>query len=230
MAFPIMFVWFLIAIFIFQHHLRKSSKATDKATKTFWDKEASSLVVRKKDLEEKDYYQPTIDPDTLVDQAYFDALGVPQLFRLQKYLRKLLSLKMVNFADLTNTDLRLMFGTAMFPTIEAYEDNYTNYIKTLYDLGKGLVEAEDYQLSRYYLEECINAKSDARSHYLLLAKIYDHTNDRKALETLLEKAKALNSLTKNVLVKDLESTYQLSIEPPIEALSDPKDSDSNSID
>lgn len=207
MAFPIMFIWFLIAIFIFQHHLRKSSKANDAASKSFWDKEQSSLVVRKKDLEATDYLHPTLDPETLVDESYFKQLACPELFRHQEYLRTLIPLKMVNFQTMTNADLRLAYGTAMMPTIEVYEENYHNYIRTLLTLAEGLLDVEDNTLATLYLEEGIHMGSDIKHHYLLLASIYDKNQNYSALTDLIDKAKDLTTLTKDALVKELESLY-----------------------
>lgn len=50
MSFPVMFVWFIIAIVVFRYRLRKNDKASEDASRTFWQKEQASLVVRKKRL------------------------------------------------------------------------------------------------------------------------------------------------------------------------------------
>lgn len=204
MSFPVMFIWFLIAIFIFRHHMKKNSKATDEAHKKFWDKEEASLVVRKKDLEEKDFLHPALDPSLQREEDYFKALDDPSLFRQQTFLFTLLDKNMVNFAHISNTDLRLQYGTANLTIIEAYEDNYNNYIRTLYRLAKGLYEKGETELAQTYLEEGIRIGTDISGHFMLLAKIYKAQGNMEAIETLLDNAHHLESLTKNALIAELD--------------------------
>lgn len=200
-----MFIWFLIAIFIFRHHMRKNDKAQEKVSDSFWTKEKSSLVVRKKDLDESDYLQPSLNPDQLRPETYYDDIDASVLAKNQQYLRKLIAMKMVNFSHMSNTDIRLAYGTAMMTTIEAYEDNYSNYIRTLNTLGTELHIRGENDYAELFLKEAIHIGSDIQKTYLALGEILLQRNDLPALEALTEKARTLNSLTKDALVNHLEA-------------------------
>lgn len=202
-SFPVVFIWFLIAIFIFRHHMRKNTKAQEQVTHAFWKKEESSLVVRKKDLSPEDYLHPTIRDEDLKDETFYLDLGMPEIYRQELYLKELLSTKMVNFQHITNTDLRLMYGTAMIKVIEGYEDNWNAYINTLYLIGNKLIDTKAHLYGAKLLEEGLTIGTDNRAHFLLLAKYYKEQGKTQALEQLIVKATHLQSLTKDALLKEL---------------------------
>lgn len=208
MAFPILFVWFIIGIFIFRHHLKKGSKKEDAAHDAFWKKEASSLVVRKRDLDPSDYIQTSLSSKLKMDSAFFDKIQAPDLYRQQKYVFDLSQKPMVNFQDLDNADVRLQFGTATITTIEAYENNYVQYIKTLHTLAKGLIDAGQEDLARQYLEEGLAVGTDIKGNYILLATIYKRHQQEDAIAHLYEIAKNLNTLTKTKLLEELDQIKQ----------------------
>lgn len=203
-SFPILFVWFLIAIFVFRHHMRKNSKRQDEVTKTFWEKERESLSVRRKSLSEEDYIHPKLDKGLFKEDVFYNALNKPGLIRYQKQLEHLLEQQMVNFSHMSNTDLRLQFGTAILTTIERLEDNYNQYIRCLYLMAQGLHDADETTLAKAYLEEGVRIGSDIKDHYMLLASMYQKENDKVALDDLKAHAKKLQSLTKDSLVRELE--------------------------
>lgn len=204
MTFPILFVWFLIGIFIFRHHLRKNSKTEDAAHEAFWKKEASSLVVRKRDLDPKDYIKTSLSSNLLMDQDFFDRIQAPELYRQQKYLYDLSQKPMVNFQNLDNADVRLQFGTATITIIEAYENNYIQYIKTLHTLAQGLLAVDQEDLARQYLEEGIAVGTDIKGNYTLLATIYKKHQQQDPITNLYNIAKDLKTLTKTQLLKELD--------------------------
>lgn len=98
-------------------------------------------------MAKEDYIVSRLDESYLRDQSFFDGLGKANLYRQQKYLFTLLNKKMVNFSHMTNTDLRLHYGTATLTSIENYEDNYNNFIKTLYILSSELMEVGETELA-----------------------------------------------------------------------------------
>lgn len=204
MTFPVLFIWFLIAIFLFRHHMKKDTKLNERASQTFWKKEQASLVVRKQSLNEEDYVKPSLDPIYFMDEAYYLEHHKPELLRYQTQIEGLLKEPMVNLSHMSNTDVRLTYGTAMITTIEAYETNYNHYIKALYALGKGFYELGNQPLAKAYLEEGIHVGTDIKSHFMLLAEIYLNEKEPSKINDLIEKAQNLHSLTKNSLVHTLQ--------------------------
>lgn len=204
MHIPVIFIWFIIAILLYHHHLRKRFKVDDDINKAFWEKEASSLVVRKKNIDEAHYLHPQLSKQIIKDQAFFDGINQSDLYYHQTFLFDHLDATMVNFQNLTNSDIRLQFGTANITLIETYEENYTLFIKSLYSLGKGLIEAKEDALALIYLEEGIRLGTDIRAHFILIATLYHKQHNSKAINQLYEQAKTLQSLTKSALLTELE--------------------------
>lgn len=185
--------------------MRKDSKINDKASKSFWDKEKASLEVRRKSLEPDDYILPSLDLSIQKHQEFFDGLGKSDLMRQQTYLLGLVTRPMVNFSHLSNTDLRLQYGAAALKEIEDYEDNYNNYIKTLYTLAKELMDSGEKDLASIYMEEGLRINTDIRKHYILAAKYYDSIQSYHKINELINQAEQLHLLTKNALVEELKT-------------------------
>ena len=202
---PIFFIWFLIAIFIFRHHMRKNSIAQAKVSDAFWKKEQESLVVRKKELLPEDYLHPTLSIEDFKDEAYYESIGQKELVRQADYLKSLVTQPMVNFSGVTNTDLRTTYGTAMITTIQAYEENFTAYTTTLYTMAEKVHDTGEVAYAIRLLEEGIKLGTDSRTHYLLLAACYKDLGDTGAMARLIERAKTLDSLTKESLLQDLKA-------------------------
>jgi len=201
---PLLYIWTIIAFFVFHHHLRKNAKVQEDVTKAFWQKEESSLVVRKKELAEEDYLHPSLTLDQLKGEDWYKALGQSGLYRYEQHLKELLDKAMVNFQHMSNTDLRLTFGTANLTVISDYEENWNSYLTTLYTLGKKLLETGETDYGIQLLEEGVRMGTDNRYHFLLLGQHYKATKNQQAFEDLVVRASSLESLTKTALLKALE--------------------------
>lgn len=201
---PILFIWSLIAIFIFRHHMKKSSKKQDDVSKKFWAKEASSLVVRKKELTQDDYVYPNLTEEDLKGEAWFEAQGQKSLYRYEKQIAGLLKQPMMNFQSMSNTDLRLTFGTANLTIIRENEERWNSYLKALYQIGSKLLASGETLYSIKLLEEGIAMGTDNRQHFLALGRYYKDSGNTDAFHRLLTTAQSLESLTKNALVRDLK--------------------------
>lgn len=200
---PVFFIWFLIAIFIFRHHMRKNSKAQDDVSNAFWNKEEASLVIRKKDLNPEDYIIPSLAEKDFRDADYYASIGLPELTRKASFLKVLVTQPMVNFAHSTNTELRMIYGTAMLTTISNYEDTYNDYTSNLFKVGERLMQAGEEDFAIQLLEEGVHVGSDNRRLFLILAACYKHRGDMDAIDRLIEKARDLGSLTKDALLREL---------------------------
>lgn len=201
---PILFIWTLIAIFIFRHHMKKSSKKQNDVSKAFWAKEASSLVVRKKDLTQVDYVYPNLTEEDLKGEAWLEAQGQKSLYRYETQIAGLLKQPMMNFQSMSNTDLRLTFGTANLTIIRENEERWNSYLKALYQMGSKLLASGETVYSIKLLEEGIAMGTDNRQHFLTLGRYYKDSGDTDAYHQLLATAQSLESLTKNALVRDLK--------------------------
>lgn len=201
---PLLYIWTIIAFFVFHHHLRKNAKAQEDVTKAFWKKEESSLVVRKKELVDEDFIHPSLTGDQLKGEDWYKTQDQSALFRYEQHLKELLDKPMVNFQHMSNTDLRLNFGTANLTVVREYEENWNGYLTNLFTLGKKLFESGETDYSIQLLEEGIEMGTDNRYHFLLLGQHYKATKNHQAFDDLVVRAQSLESLTKTALLKALE--------------------------
>lgn len=205
MAFPSFFIIFLIIIFVFQHHLRKNRKIEEQQKQAYWSKEQASLVVRKKEFSPDDYIHPSIDTlklDTPTSLSEAEKLYLDQLI---SSIKSLSTADMMNFSHLTNTEIRLQFGTANQTIITNNEQNYTLFLKALGQYAKLMLEHKEIQEATSALEECIRLNSDFSEHYIQLGIIYHSQNNSSQLEILIAKANQLNSINKKGILDKLES-------------------------
>lgn len=205
MAFPSFFIIFVILIFIFQHHLRKNMKAENKSKDEFWQKEQSSLVVRKKEFTSEDFITPNIEELSLTIPPDMDPGDELQLKQLIKRLKDLSSLDMMNFSQLSNTEIRLKFGTANQSIVENNEYTYNNYLKALASYAYLMNEYKNKAESITALEQCISIGSDYSEHFHYLGKLY--LEDRKVDEykQLIDTASKMTTLNKKGILEKLES-------------------------
>ena len=94
---------------------KRHTKETQNAKQLFWDKELAANNVRKKPLDDLNYI--TIPLDTLPTQVMRDNERVLEYISI---IETLSTEKIVNFNGITNTDLKLTYGTANITALSAY--------------------------------------------------------------------------------------------------------------
>ncbi len=201
-GFPSFLILFLTFLFIWNHNLQKRQKAHQANKEAFWGKERQSLVVRKKDIPAELYFHPDISCLSFPDLA-LDAASKIKYEALKKQLHDSLSLPMLSFHDMSNTDLRLTFGTANQPVITQAEENYEAFLNFLYEYATLMKQHGKNSEAIAALEEAIRLKSDICQHYFLLGELYQAESDREALDVLIALAKDMTSASKQRILNHL---------------------------
>lgn len=204
-SFPIVFVLFLIFTFIWQHHLHKNSRQHDRLKEAFWKKEEASLVVRKKIIPADLYYHPNLTGLDFIIPSYISQEQKHHFLQLKRQLIESASQPMLSFPHTSNTDLRLTYGTANISLIESAENNYNHFLNLLFNYAKWMNENDRPNEAIVALEECIRLDSEVSSHYFLLADLYSTLKKTDSLLTLHQKATSLECLTKDKIIRYLES-------------------------
>lgn len=205
MAFPSIFIIFVIALFVFQHHLRKNMKVEDKAKDEFWRKEQASLVVRKKEISPEDYLVPDISKLSFNIPEAVEPGDELQLKQLIKRIKELSTHDMMNFSDLTNTDIRIKFGTANQSIITENEYTYNNFLKALASYAHLMNDYSQKDESIMALEECVSLGSDYSDHFVLLGQLYLDNQMTSELNKLKETVSKLETSNKKGILDKLES-------------------------
>ncbi|MBR1692404.1 MAG: hypothetical protein IJ711_06460 [Lachnospiraceae bacterium] len=198
MKFPFL-ASFLVFVIWLSYELHKSRKHEADALKEFWQKERDANSVRKKSLDSLAYI--TIPLERLPMDT---ALEHEEIQALADTIRRLSDEKIVNLTGISNTDLKLTYGTANITLLTAYDQNYTLLASTLYRWGQLLYREGYVSEAKQVLEFGIETGTDVSGNYRLLAQIYQTEGDTERLRKLRDKAQSLHSLMKTPILNALK--------------------------
>lgn len=203
MGFPAIFAFFVIIAILFNYRIKKLTREEAKVREAFWQRERESLIVRKKDFDENDFITPDISSLRFPNVEFIG-------YELKLYqasidkINSLIQKPMMNFSGLTNTEVRLRFGTANQTTITNNEGNYNSFLKALYDYGQLMEKSGETEEALSAYEICISINSEYTKHYISLAKLYLQQNNKKALSALREKASQVDQMAQTKILSKLD--------------------------
>lgn len=197
MKFPIFTTFVIFALWL-SYEMKKHMNDNKKVSEDFQSREFRANTTRKKSLDNLDYIQIPIEQFTIPANA--DS-------QMQEYygiLSSLSSKKIVNLTGISNTDLKLEYGAPNILVLSEYDQNFTLLASTLARLSQNLLEHGYSSEALSLLEYGVAIGSDVRANYELLGKIYADQGRRSEIEALMMKAEALNSLSKETILKKLK--------------------------
>ena len=190
--------YFIILLFVLQFYLKKNSKKTRSDNENFLKRESRANMSRKKDISNLNYI--TI-PDTLP----FVDTDVETIKKAQNHLAELKEKKILNLTGMSNTDLKIKYGVANLSVLSEYDEKYSRLGRAIVRLSAALKENGFDEQAEAFLEFGIKCGSDVSANYFMLAEYYLEKGNTKGLSRLKTSAQALNSLSKNVILKKLET-------------------------
>lgn len=198
MRIPTLFIIIVILAFLFRHNVSRASKRDIQKGESFWEKESKANNVRKKSLDNLHYI--TIPIDSL---PFF--LGIDEkLENLQDEIKKLHAETIVNLTGISNTDLKLEYGPANLPALTKYDQNFIRLSRTLCQWGTRLHELSYDKEAIQVLEFGISCKTDIKSHYVLLGKLYLQNQDYDKIDAIIQTASELHTIMKDSIIKELK--------------------------
>jgi hypothetical protein len=194
---------FIIFIIVLTHRIHwQRNKAAEKE-KSFWDREQAANSVRRKPLDNLDYIH--IPMDTLPTGLMNDNDTVSDCLNI---LNELSTQQIVNFTGYTNTDLKLEYGTANIALLSAYDQNYTLLVTTLQKWADILWKSGYKKEAADIMEFAVNTHTDVSRTYKMLAEYYNENGQHEKIQTLLDTASTLRSVSKDFIVRTLQESYQ----------------------
>ena len=145
------FTIFIVFCLILTFFIRKNDQAQQKAQDDFWAKERQSNAVRKKDITKLDYI---IIP--------LEKIPVKLNSETEKAIYALAEKPMLNFVGISNTDLKLQYGTANLDILTEYENNFLDFVSILPDYTQELFDAGEKQAALELLEFAVSVNADSR--------------------------------------------------------------------
>lgn len=201
MKLPILasFIIFLSVVHGAIKHQTKSSKEKDQE---FWEKELRANTIRRKSLDDLNYISIPLEnlPLSVLTER-------EDIREYQELLRHLSTAKIVNFTGITNTDLKLTYGTANITVLTEYDQNFTNLVTTLQKWAE-ILHSENYIAeAKQVLEYAISIQSDNGKSYSLLASIYDKEGNKEGILSLEKNAHELLSSNGKTICRILRKSY-----------------------
>ena len=180
---PICLILFILFIAVITFAIKRADSAQAKVTEEFWEKERKA--------------NSTLRGDT-TDLCY---ITIPEKFfpLNNDKINDLRDKTLVNLTGMTNTDLKLKYGILNFKKLSEYNDNFTKFVSMLESLQADAASANE------LLEFAVEQGADSKNVYSLLANAFISMSKTDRLAELVEKAKQLNSLSRDGIVSMLES-------------------------
>lgn len=205
MKFPFLASFILLCIVV-NLSMRRITRKEEAREEEFWERERRANGVRKKSLDNLDYVHIPID------LLPFGTAG--ENATIQTAEDEVLALKdekIVNFTGITNTDLKLEYGTANITALSQYDQNYTSLVISLQKWGQALYDAGRYEDACKVLEFAVKTRTDITATYRVLVDLYktklelNESEIQRKLESLLPIAKELNALSKQQILALIHS-------------------------
>jgi hypothetical protein len=204
MKFPFLASFILLCI-VMNLLMRRTSRKTEEQEASFWEKELQSNNVRKKSLENLEYIHIPFD------LLPFGTAGDDKILQdAENELTALKDEKIVNLTGISNTDLKLEYGTANITPLTQYDQNYTALVCSLQKWGQALYDLGRFEDAAKVLEFAVKTRSDITATYRLLIDLYktklglNEEEIQRKLDGLVPIAKNLNSLSRQTILKLLQ--------------------------
>jgi hypothetical protein len=183
---------FIIFLVILTYHIKKNDAAQAKVQDEFWEKERKSNAVRKQDISKLDYITIPLDKlphrlDTETENAFF------------AFSEK----TMVNLTGISNTDLKLTYGTANLALLSEYDANFMELVALLPKYTQELLDAGYEDSAQMLLEFAVECNADSAKIYSQLISIYRSQNATEKLNQLRERSENLPQFTRLAVQKEL---------------------------
>lgn len=201
---PVFFICFILFVIWIRVKTNQNNKNVSTWDEEFWAREQESNFVRKKDISHLDYIQ--VDEKDLP----FSDTADGQEETCQEQVRSFLTKKMLNLSGMTNTEIKIAYGTANFPELSDYDQNFTIFIRNLGLWGCYLhnnTEGGDGR-AKQILEYAVSLDSDISSTYIALAEIYRQENDIEKIRQLIDRVSQSDFYMKNSIVEQLRQVIR----------------------
>jgi len=203
MKIPILFGIIIIFVVWLQYEIRKSKKLSTKGQEDYWKTESQSNLVKRTDISSLEYISIPLDRLPMSDcedqtiNSYRDTI------------LKLSEKKILNLTGLTNTELKLQYGTANLNLLSEYDNNYTTLVSILQKWGERLSIHNHISDAISVLEFAVSCFSDVSKSYKLLASIYIEQKTPEKIDDLINILPNIKMLRKDTLIEELNKMKSL---------------------
>lgn len=200
MQIPVFFSCLVIFIAWLNYKTRKTDKLNKNNQEAFWQTERKANSVRKVDISDL----TTFDYITIPISAFpMEDLEDSSLNYYRDIISKLSQTKILNLTGLSNTELKLKYGTANIHSLMEYDNNYTLLVSTLQKWSEGLYANSLHDEAISVLEFAVSCHTEVGNSYKLLAKLYKENSMTRSIDSLIDSVSKTNITRKDSLIKEL---------------------------
>lgn len=194
---------FIVLILVVTHAIKRNNRISKKLEQSFWDRERKANFVRKKSLNNLDYIKIPLEalPMSIMN-------GTEPISKYIGTITQLSTEKIVDLSKFTNTDLKLMYGTANIDTLTLYDDRYTLLVRTLNLWGQELYQNNYIEEAKTVLQFSVSTGCDVKGSFETLKNIYLEQGNFQEIKNLLNQANKLESAMKPSIVRMLQEACQ----------------------
>lgn len=156
---------FIIFCVILSYYIRKGNASQEKIQEDFWEKERLANNVRKKDISKLNYI--TIPLEKIPQKIYTST---------EENFFALAEKPILNLTGISNTDLKLQYGTANFTALAEYDENFAQLVSLLPEYTAELEEAGEISAAQALLEFAIEVGADSRKVHTQLENLKQNSS------------------------------------------------------
>lgn len=198
---PILFICFIVFIFWMNVKGNHEKRKTSTWDQNYWAREKEANFTRKKDISDLDYIQIS------EEELPFSTNVTDKERDYQEQVKKCLTKKMLNLSDMTNTDIKLKYGTANFQILSVYDQNFVQFIRNLNTWAHYIhtEHPEEDARTEQILQLAISLGSDISDTYLTLADIYKNRDDLEKIQELIQRVELSDFYMKDSICEKLKA-------------------------
>lgn len=201
MGFPIL-PFFLIFLIWLAIRIKTLDAKQEQQEKEFWAKEKAAQITPAKDISNLRYITIPIEKFPL------NFSNDEKVIEIEAQLKELSTHKLLNLSGVSNTDLKLTYGTSNFETMSQIGEDFDKTCILLNSYAKALVEAGMENDAVNVLEFAIGIGTDISESYIMLSDCYKKRSQTEKLSFLRERISNSNLLLKNSILNKIDDSTE----------------------
>lgn len=180
---PVFLLLVLLFLVWFTYERKKSSRASDERTKNFWERERSASFVPRQSTDDIPFVHLSADliPDDSDDEELSHSCAI---------LRGLVDRPVADLSELSNTDLKLRYGTGNFTMLSAADSDYSAMYSAIAECCERLTLTGRNEEAYRLLSFAYGAGMHSSAIILPYAELLTARNEADRLRELVEAAVA----------------------------------------
>ncbi len=195
MSFPFPFLTaFLIFVLLLAARFAYLRGKREKDAEEFWAREEEANHVPDTDLSELPYIAVPIEEFPI--GRYDD----DEILSIEETLISISKRRIINITGMTNTEVKLKYGTGNLEVLEEMEEAYNELTVIITDYAKCLMEHDDYEAASLVLEYGVEIDSDVSANYELLGDCYKALGRESEIEDLKQQVMARHMILESKIL------------------------------